>query len=295
MSRIAIILRPKGIRELSGFLDDLIVKLLKKKLKLFLHEKEIERINKYLPQIKDKVIFVSEDEIYHTDLIITLGGDGTLLGVGRNSKIDSPPIFGINWGQLGFLTEFSKDRFITRLSETINGKYEIISIELFKVEIFKNEKRYYEGTFLNDAFVGKGDISRMFKLSIGTEDEHIYDLVGDGVVVSSPLGSTAYSLSAGGPILYPEMRACVITPVCPHSLARRPVVIPDKFNLVIKALETGQDIRITLDGQEVITIGEGDIIKISRRKKRSAVFIRNPRRQYFKTLKEKFTHHKREM
>ena len=225
-----------------------------------------------------------------------MGGDGTLIGVCRNIKKSSPPIFGVNMGHLGFITEFSKSEFFDHLESTLKGDFKITQLCLYQVEVFtkKKDKAIFKGYFLNDVVVNNTQISRMLTLTVESDGEHIYNLAGDGLIISSPIGSTAYSLAAGGPIIHPHVNAITLTPICAHSLTHRPLVIPDHSNVVIKATRQDESIKLTLDGQQQVTLGTNDIIKVTKKKTKIVKLIKNPNRTYFRTLKDKFTHGARE-
>jgi NAD+ kinase len=168
---------------------------------------------------------------------------------------------------------------------------------LYQVEVFsKNkEKPSFKGYFLNDVVINNTQISRMLTLSVESEGEHIYNLAGDGLIISSPIGSTAYSLAAGGPIIHPNVNAITLTPICAHSLTHRPLVIPDSSNVVIKAAKPDEAIKLTLDGQQQVSLGPNDVIKVSKKKTKIVRLVKNPNRTYFRTLKDKFTHGAREI
>lgn len=295
ISKITIILKPHVTEVFKSFLPNLLdwLEPFNKSIQFLTNEKE--KLNDILSSdyLRD-ITFIEKKKIHsNSDLIITLGGDGTLIGLCRHTTKKTPPIFGINLGRLGFITEFSRSDFHSYLEKALRNEFETYDFDLFKAEIFKNDKKRFSGIFLNDAVLGKSDISRMFSLSVKTQDEHIYNLVGDGVIISSPVGSTAYSLSAGGPIIHTMVKSLVITPICPHSLARRPIVIPDKFSIVVKSSDKEYPTTLTLDGQEAIAVDYHDIIKISKKRSRAIQLVKNPQRTYFNTLKEKFTHDKR--
>ena len=184
-------------------------------------DKEKERLQKICKSEVKNLNFIAETDLHSiSDLIITKGGDGTLIGVCRNIKKDSPPIFGVNMGHLGFITEFAKAEFFDQLESTLKGDFKITQLSLYQVEVFskRREKPSFKGYFLNDVVVNNNLISRMLTLSVESDGEHIYNLAGDGLIISSPIGSTAYSLAAGGPIIHPHVNAITLTPICAHSL-----------------------------------------------------------------------------
>jgi NAD+ kinase len=291
---IGIVLKPKVVSEYTNILPTLFRWLDKRKKNVLFLEQEEPRIKKIFKEVPKGPVFVSSDKIHsQSDLIITLGGDGTLLGIARQSTRNSPPIFGINMGRLGFITEFSKGELFEELECILTKKVPVNQIPLFQAEIFSNNKKVSKSYFLNDAVFNKSAISRMFSLDIETETEHIFSLSGDGLIVSSPIGSTAYGLAAGGPIVHPDVKALTLIPICPHSLTHRPLVIADKAKVIIRVPKNSDTIQFTLDGQEVIPLSSTDYIIISKSRVRHAKFICNPNRTYYHTLKEKFTHGKR--
>ena len=234
--RVSIILRPSILRPSDATDFDVIVPKLhswlnKRKKTVIFPSEDRNKLNRILKQNCDSIEFLPKESILSSsDLIISLGGDGTLIGVSRLSTKDSPPIFGVNMGHLGIITEFSKGELFNALGKVIEGDVDIIRINLYKAEIMEKDKVVRAGFFINDAVFNKNDISRIIGLHVATEDELIYRIDGDGLIVSSPIGSTAYSLAAGGPIIHPKVSSMAITPICPHSFINRPtpIVIPEK-------------------------------------------------------------------
>lgn len=295
---ISIILKPKVNTEFETILSNLVSWLLRRKKNISFLDKEKERVLKIFKGDTKNLTFIAENELHaNSDLIITMGGDGTLIGVCRNISKNSPPIFGVNMGHLGFITEFTKAEFFDQLESALKGDYELTSLNLYQVEVFskKKDKPTFKGYFLNDVVINNNQISRMLTLSVESEGEHIYNLAGDGLIISSPIGSTAYSLAAGGPIIQPSVNAITLTPICAHSLTHRPLVIPDHSNVVIKAARPDESIKLTLDGQQAVVIGSNDVVKVTKKKTKIVRLIKNPSRTYFRTLKEKFTHGAREI
>lgn len=296
LKNITIVLKPKVTSEFESILPNLASWLHRRKKTINFLSKEKERLNKIFKGDLKNINFVEEKDLHNdTDLIITLGGDGTLIGVSRNVKKNSPPIFGVNMGHLGFITEFSKVEFFDQLEETLKGNYKLTTLSLYQVEVFKKNKSSFKGTFLNDLVINNNQISRMLTLSVESEGEHIYNLSGDGLIISSPIGSTAYSLAAGGPIINPQVNAITLTPICAHSLTHRPLVIPDNTSVTIKAARPEELIKLTLDGQQALVVTSQETIKVSKRKTIHVRLIKNADRTYFRTLKEKFTHGMRDI
>lgn len=296
MQNIAIILKPSKIDDLNNILTNLVRWLMRRDKKIFLLISEEKRLQQQLtPKTLKSIEFVDSKFIYNqSDLILSLGGDGTLLGVCRNanSKI---PIFGVNLGRLGFITEFSKKDFYENLNTVLIGKYDLFKKQLYSVNVVRKGNTVQKEYFFNDAVFTKNDIARMFTLNVEANHEHVYDISGDGLIISSTYGSTAYSLAAGGPIVHPEVKAFIMTPICAHSLTHRPLVIPDDKSLQVKVLENIDTVNITLDGQTCIHLEPKDFIQIKRETRKSISLVKNPDRTYFHTLKEKFVHGRREV
>lgn len=288
---ITIILKPDNIPQLSSVLPHLILWLQKRKKRIRFIDKEEARISKFIKSLPKNIEFIAEEKSHSlSDLIISLGGDGTLLGISRKSTKSSPPIFGVNMGHLGFIAEFSKTELFDELEPVLKGKYKIQKHPLYKTEVFQKKKKIYKGFFLNDAVFSKNDISRMLYLSAEVDEEHIFYLAGDGLIVSSPVGSTAYSLAAGGPIVHPQVKSFALTPICPHGLNHRPLVLPDTTMISIQSSNKTDHVALTLDGQELVDVSPRQTVKITKSRNRFVKFIVNPNRSYFHTLKTKFTH-----
>ncbi len=293
---VSIILKPKAVSDFEFILPNLVTFLSRRKKKILFLEKEADRLQRILKSNFKTVELIKENELHEdSDLIITMGGDGTLIGVSRNIKKNSPPIFGVNMGHLGFITEFSKLEFFDELELALKGDFDLKQYHLHQVEVFKKGECTFKSYFLNDVVINNSQISRMLTLSVECNQEHVYNLSGDGLIVSSPIGSTAYSLAAGGPIIHPEVQAITLTPICAHSLTHRPLVIPDNFEIIVKALKNEDSLKVTLDGQEAVTTSSHDVIRITKSKSKSVKLIQNPNRSYFRTLKEKFTHGARDI
>ncbi len=263
----------------------------KKELSLVNPHKESSDFSTFARKLKLPII--TRDQLFtYPDLIISLGGDGTLIGISRLSPMLSPPIIGVNMGRVGFITEFTKQEFL----ELIKDNFKAMShykLPLFKAKVYRNGKLIFKNYFINDTVLHKNDISRMFSLSIGTKEQHIYNISGDGLIISTPLGSTAYSLAAGGPLIYPEVKALALTPICPHSLTHRPFVMPENHEIHIKLLEDPQYVSLTLDGQEHLELQGSDLIIIKKNRIKNIRFIKNKKKSYFRNLSNIFTYGKR--
>lgn len=307
LKNISIVLKPKPTTEFESLLPNLYTWLLKRNANISFMDRDRDYISSLVKLDIKKLVFLSEDEIHlKSDLIISLGGDGTLIGVCRNISKNSPPIFGINMGNLGFITEFNKREFFENLEATLKGDFQTTELTLYKVEIISKKestrklaagqkrKISFTGYFMNDIVITNNQISRMLTLSVFSHDDHIYNISGDGLIISSPIGSTAYSLAAGGPIINPSVKAITLTPICPHSLTHRPLVISDDATVSIYGVKAEDILRLTLDGQQIITTTNHDLITITKTKNKLIKLIKNNERNYYHTLKEKFTHGHRE-
>lgn len=292
---VGLILKPHLDEDLRPIINNLVVWLNKRKVTAVFLEKEETRLSQLLSKNLFKTIQLSQEKDLYTQskLVITLGGDGTLIGLCRKVPKNSAPIFGVNLGRLGFITEFSKSDFYEWLSKAIKGELEIYKLPLYKVEVIRRGKTIHKSHFMNDLVINKNDISRIFSLSVECNGEPLYNISGDGMIISSPLGSTAYSLAAGGPIIHPEVNSIALTPICPHSLTHRPIVIPGSSVVTLRGLKNQGPISLTLDGQEVWEISKGEIVKVSKNNSRKVSVLLNPKRNYFHTLKEKFTYGRR--
>lgn len=296
LKNISIVLKPNDVEDFPNIITNLVRWLKKREKKVFFKNSEEKRILDWLPKsLKDKVEFKDEKYIYNkVDLLISLGGDGTLLGVSRRVSPEIP-VFSVNLGRLGFITEFSKKEFYEQLNIVFSGRYSTFKSYLHKVKVIRGKKIVNEEFFFNDAVFTKNSIARMFTISLEANNEHMFDLTGDGIIVSSTYGSTAYSLAAGGPIVHPDVRAYILTPICPHSLTHRPLVVPENYTLQVRIIEDIDGINVTLDGQDFLELRYRDRIEISKEPERHIKLIKNKEKTYFQTLKEKFVHGRREI
>ena len=219
------------------------------------------------------------------DLLITFGGDGTLLSVARYAP-KGVPVLGVNMGTLGFLTEVRVDEFPQVLESVLSGKYSAEERVTFDVVVEgdKREKRSYR--VLNDATINKSALARIVEMRVTVSGVFVSTFRADGLIVSTPTGSTAYNLSAGGPIIYPTMGAVVITPICPHMLSNRPIVLPDTLEIEIGIVTKNQEIFLTLDGQEGLPIGENDRVCV-RKSDQAVLLVQSPNKNYFAVLRNK--------
>lgn len=225
-------------------------------------------------------------ERVHVDMALSIGGDGTLLGVCRRFTGQEVPVCGINLGTLGFLADIETQELEARLGQILSGEYRIENRLLLAAYIRNNFGEKYLGNAINDVVVSKGGVARMLRLGLYINGTHLMNYQADGLIVSSPTGSTAYSLSAGGPILNPTIRALLLTPICAHTFQMRPLVVGENDEVRLEVANVHQDIVVTLDGQESFFIQPGDEI-IVRKAKTTAHIVKFEDKDYYKVLRNK--------
>jgi len=203
-----------------------------------------------------------EFEFPDITMAFIIGGDGTFLGAARFFAPYDIPLFGINTGRLGFLSQLVPSGLQNGLEKILEGKFAIEERLMLKSQTSLNESK--EKTALNDVAIKGGDVSRTMQLFLYINDKHVCDYIADGLIISTPTGSTAYTLSAGGPVVVPELEAFVIVPICPHTLTTRPIVIPASEKITVKINSEAESIYVTSDGQENIKISGNDIISIQK-------------------------------
>jgi NAD+ kinase len=252
-----------------------------KELKAWLESKNIE--SNIFENLSD---LEKEENLKGIDLLVVVGGDGSLLITARRVAKFQIPIIGINLGRLGFLTEISKDDAFKEL-ETILSKPLCISKRMMlRVSLFREGNKILEADVLNDVVINKAVLARIVDVSVYVGDRYITTYNGDGIIVSTPNGSTAYALSAGGPIVYPMMEVFVLVPICPHTLTDRPIILPTLEPITIKMVSKEKDAWLTLDGQEGTQIFYGDEIVV-KQSPYYAHIVRTPYKNYFDILREK--------
>jgi NAD+ kinase len=226
-----------------------------------------------------------EDLPGQVDLVVVLGGDGTLLSVTRGT-INGTPILGINMGTLGFLTEHPAESLIPMLHATLEGRANTVRRERLLVHVEKADSEPSTHCVLNDAVINKSALARMLDLSVHVNDALVSRFRADGLIIATPTGSTAYNLSAGGPILYPNLEVIVVTPICPHTLTNRPLVLSLDSKVELRLEKQSEEVWLTLDGQQGFPISIDDVVRIERCK--DPVYLITDRdRSYFQVLHRK--------
>jgi len=217
-----------------------------------------------------------------SDLVVVLGGDGTLLSVAHHAAQAGVPVMGVNLGRLGFLTEIPVSEAVQTLDRFLAGDTSLISPRW----LLEARTASAAAFCLNDVVITKGAVARMIELAISVDGKDVATLKADGLIVSTPTGSTAYSLSAGGPILHPQVPAILLTPICPHTLSFRPLAVPSASTVGVRLLTVGEEVYVTFDGQRGGAFVRNDVVEI-RKAPFELQLVTSPRRSYYDLVKEK--------
>jgi len=228
----------------------------------------------------------TQDLVLKSDLVVVLGGDGTLLGVARFIRGRDVPVLGINMGQFGFLTETAADEALATLDDVLHGNYETEARLMLRADVLRNGRRVGTHQVLNDVVINKGALARIIDLETHVDGKYLCTYKADGLIVSTPTGSTAYSLSAGGPIVEPWVRVILLSPICPHTLANRPMVLHESVLVEVILRSAGQDVSLTLDGQQGAPLLNEDVVRVRRSPHRIAL-VRPSTRTYYEVLRSK--------
>lgn len=219
------------------------------------------------------------------DLVLVMGGDGTILSVVRKMRSFNTHFFGINMGSLGFLSEIPPVNISHALKKIFAGDYTIDERIMLDIEVIRDKKFIKHFHALNEVVISQGTLARLIALKTTVDDRKLTTYHADGLIIATPTGSTAYSLSAGGPIVYPSLNAFILTPIAPHSFTQKPIVIPDYKRIDVTVDNDYKYMHITVDGQESFSVLHKDRIRV---KKGDVVkFVRLPSESYFQTLREK--------
>lgn len=218
-------------------------------------------------------------------LAIVVGGDGTMLTAARRLSAYGVPLMGINLGRLGFLTDISRDDMLELVAEVLNGKCQRERRVLLEAEVLRNGTPVFSTTALNDVVLSRGEIGRLIEFELHVDGEFIYSQRADGMIVATPTGSTAYALSANGPILHPRLAGMLLVPLCPHALTYRPIALSQESTVELVILPS-HDARIHFDGQTLFDAKAGDRIRV-RRSFQSVTLLHPEQYSYFAVLREK--------
>lgn len=258
-----------------------------------------KRIYEYLKKI-DKDIYVEDHVaeliglkkykqfqrgITNVELLLVMGGDGTILSVVRSMRKFDVKIFGINMGNLGFLSEIPPVQINRTLAKIFRGEYTLDKRLMLHIEVVRNKKVIKKFHALNEAVISQGSLARLINLRTKVNNRKLTTYHADGLIIATPTGSTAYSLSAGGPILYPNIGAFILTPIAPHSFTQKPIVLPDEKKIEISIEDKKRKVNLSIDGQESASLLYKDEVRI--RKDGVAQFVRLPTESFFSVLREK--------
>ena len=264
------------------------VKVIISRIITFLQSRDINVLieKEFVPDSGEIIIIEKENIPQESDLIIVFGGDGTLLSVSRLDNVTDIPILAVNLGGLGFLTEIRVEEIEDVLAKVLDSDYDIEKRMMFDVQLKRvGDGKVEKFAALNDVVVNKGALARMIDLDTYVNKMFLNSYRVDGLIISTPTGSTGYSLSAGGPIIYPSLKVISIVPICPHTLTNRPIILDDEKEIMV-TLRSGDDVYLTMDGQVGVVINIGDQVRVCKSEK-NITLIKSPFRNYFEVLKEK--------
>jgi NAD+ kinase len=220
------------------------------------------------------------------DLVVVLGGDGTLISVARLVGDRQVPILGVNLGSLGFLTEITLDELYPALESCLSGDYGVSERMMLRAAVERDGKEIQSHQVLNDVVINKGALARIVDLETTVDGSWLTTFKSDGLIISTPTGSTGYSLAAGGPIIHPALDSLVITPICPHTLTNRPIVVDADAVVTVTLKSIEEDVFLTLDGQVGMGLEAGDVIRVERAAHRTRL-VMSRSKDYFEVLRTK--------
>ena len=220
------------------------------------------------------------------DLMLVLGGDGTMIATARMIGDTELPVMGVNYGGLGYLAEFRIDELFTALESILAGDYKLEKRVMLAVELRRGDDLVTKNRVLNDVVINKSALARIIEIETYLNGQFVNSFRADGLIVSTPTGSTAYNLSAGGPIIFPSMNTVVITPICPFTLSNRPIVVPDDSMIDVRLMTEKEEVALTLDGQVGFPLQAGDRVVI-RKSDTSFNLVQPKNRNYFDLLRDK--------
>ena len=220
------------------------------------------------------------------DLMLVLGGDGTMIATARMLGDTEVPVLGVNYGGLGYLAEFRIEELYAALESILAGNYAVEKRVMLAVELMRGDESVTHNRVLNDVVINKSALARIIEIEAHLNQQFVNSFRADGLIVSTPTGSTAYNLSAGGPVIYPSMNAVVITPICPFTLSNRPIVVPDESLIELRLITQNEDVALTLDGQVGVPLKPEDRVVI-RKSKTSFNLVQPMNRNYFDVLRDK--------
>ncbi|MEP6570125.1 MAG: NAD(+)/NADH kinase [Acidobacteriota bacterium] len=220
------------------------------------------------------------------DLILVLGGDGTMIATARQMGDTEVPVLGVNYGGLGYLAEFRIEELYDALESILDGNYRLDQRVMLSVDLVRGDESVTRNRVLNDVVINKSALARIIEIEVHLNQQFVNSFRADGLIVSTPTGSTAYNLSAGGPVIFPSMNAVVITPICPFTLSNRPIVVPDESFIELRLKTDQEDVALTLDGQVGLPLKVEDRVVI-RKSKTTFNLVQPMSRNYFDVLRDK--------
>ena len=284
MKRIGIVAK-RNKPEAIPLIKNLVEWLQPRKVELYVEE-ELGR-SFTLPHSGGYLKTVRRDDLPSlVEMVIVLGGDGTLLSVARQVWNRDIPILGVNLGGLGFLTEIHLEELYRVVERILQGDYKTDERDVLRASVVRRGERIAEFIVLNDAVINKGALARIIDLETTVNGQYVTTFQSDGLIISTPTGSTAYNLSAGGPIVYPSLHNLIITPICPHTLTNRPIVIPNDVEVQAVLKTEHQEVILTLDGQTGFPLAYEDVVQVKKAEGR-ILLVKSPHRQYFELLRGK--------
>ncbi|PNU19509.1 NAD(+) kinase [Geothermobacter hydrogeniphilus] len=220
------------------------------------------------------------------DLVIVLGGDGTLISVARLVGEMRVPILGVNLGRLGFLTEITRDELFPVLDRVIRGDFDVSNRLMLEAVVRRGDKVAGRFRMLNDVVINKGALARIIDMETSVNEDYLTTFRADGLIIATPTGTTAYNLAAGGPIIYPGIHCLVVTPICPHMLTNRPIIVSDEALVRVEVKFQDEEVMLTADGQVGMPLVGGDVVEV-RKSPHTTLLIKSPHRDYFEVLRAK--------
>lgn len=230
---------------------------------------------------------VSDTAVFEDgELIVVVGGDGTMISAARMAGDAEVLVMGVNFGGLGYLTDFRIEEMHAGIEAVFAGAFEVDNRVMLRAELWRDDEKLADGRVLNDVVINKAAVARIIEIEVSLNGLFVNSFRADGLIVSTPTGSTAYNLSAGGPIIYPSMNAVVLTPICPFTLTNRPIVIPDRAEIELTLDNENEGVVLTFDGQNGYAMHSGDRVKI-RKSGTTLKLVQPPNRNYFDVLRNK--------
>lgn len=278
MKTIGILTKPK-FPDVTRILRELVTWLRE-------HGKEVAVDGKAAALLGEPAVYTNAQIASLSDLLLVLGGDGTMLNAARLVEERQVPILGVNMGGLGFLTETTIEHLFPTLEKVFANDYLLEERLMLRARIDRHGEHVASPTVLNDVVVSKGTLARMVEIQILIDGQFVTNLRGDGLIISTPTGSTAYSLSAGGPVVNPIVEGLILTPICPHTLTHRPLVVESKSVIEVILTSHEEGAMATFDGQVGVSLSHGDRIAI-RTSDHRAKLVRFPDRTYYEVLRKK--------